>query len=314
MISCSLALLCGACETSKSVGSACRDGVCPEALATAAPVCSVSETNAQIAVTNRPGEPAVLGSVCLPRPLARDESGKVGCRVLWQLPETPNAEAPAACSERPFLAPGPDANTCLLAQISAPSGGAANGDGWYYDDSENRACASGGPSIQFTDAAKPPSGVQLSIRCWVLQGVAADGGLVARDSAQCTLPSDSARHASSVGDACSFETVPVTGFDDREVYLETGSPECATGACLVYHLRGDPAADCKPSPAATAQCAGKDEVKNRVYCSCRCDAPPGDPGGLCACPHGFSCVHTFDSLPAGLRGSYCVRNNTYTTP
>jgi hypothetical protein len=200
----------------------------------------------------------------------------------------------------------------VLAQISPPSSGLSNGDGWYYDASENRACAGGGPSIQFTGVAVPPNGVEVSIACLALENVATDGGLVAGDGAECKLPSDSARHASSVGDSCSFETVPAGGFDDRETYLETGAPECATGACLVFHLLGDPSADCKTSAASTVQCATKAEVDNRIYCSCRCDAPTGDPGGLCACPNDFSCVPIFDSGPPGFRGSYCVRNKTFT--
>jgi hypothetical protein len=51
----------------------------------------------------------------------------------------------------------------------------------------------------------------------------------------------------------------------------------------------------------------------RVYCSCRCSAPEGDPGELCECPEEFFCVD--DVVPAGVpgvRGGYCVRDGTFT--
>jgi len=110
------------------------------------------------------------------------------------------------------------------------------------------------------------------------------------------------------------------GFDDREAYIESGSSQCETGACLVYRLRGDPSNTCPdsgptsgPADATTDQCTPASEVKERVYCSCRCDAPAGDPKGFCACPENFSCVPTLDDGPIGIRGSYCVRNGTLAT-
>ena len=59
-------------------------------------------------------------------------------------------------------------------------------------------------------------------------------------------------------------------------------------------------------------CVSGDELNQRVYCSCRCRAPEGDPGPLCDCPDRFSCVDVVDDGPPGLRGGYCVRNGTFT--
>jgi hypothetical protein len=135
----------------------------------------------------------------------------------------------------------------------------------------------------------------------------------------------------AVGSPCLPEQVPSTGFDDREAYIESSSVQCQTRVCMVYHLRGDPRKGCvaTTAPAATAgcdpskdpkcaaaaeakQCSLPSEVEDRVYCTCRCKAPSNTAFAECTCPDGFSCVDVLDQGGPGVRGSYCVKNKTYT--
>jgi hypothetical protein len=155
-----------------------------------------------------------------------------------------------------------------------------------------------------------------------------------------------------VGDPC----VPLLereaaflGFDEKEVNLETGSPSCSTGVCLINHFRGrvscpyGQAAD-GSGPAGAAPCAtsgskvpvvgGNDPRRQAqvspqcvdrsgdrtVYCSCRCanDAGRTDDGlAYCACPDGFECASVVTSIGASSRdiaGSYCIKRGTLYSP
>jgi hypothetical protein len=138
---------------------------------------------------------------------------------------------------------------------------------------------------------------------------AASGG-----KAICVAPSCSAgskvASAAHVGDPCLAEPVPESGFDDREVYLGTSDDDdCGGGVCLVYHLSGDPSADCVATPAGSGKlCANPAEVEGRVYCSCRCSASDGY--AQCACPSGFSCQDVLEQGGPDLAGGYCVKNGT----
>jgi hypothetical protein len=94
--------------------------------------------------------------------------------------------------------------------------------------------------------------------------------------------------------------VPEGGFHEHELYVESGSGECDTGACLVYHLSGDPRPDCTAATAGERGCAKPSDVKAHVYCSLRCtdDGP---------CKDGFTCQQeTLSNGPKGLRGGYCI--------
>lgn len=108
--------------------------------------------------------------------------------------------------------------------------------------------------------------------------------------------------ASDTGEACEWETFPEGGFRGTELSIETESPACDE-SCLVYHLEGDPRADC------TAGCSDPAEVERRVFCTCRCDGPTGEEP-FCECPSGFRCDPLFDGAlaPPSVRGSYCVRD------
>jgi len=135
----------------------------------------------------------------------------------------------------------------------------------------------------------------------------------------------SACEAPGVGDPCVPGEIPDDGFDGAEAYVQPRSAECRTGVCLVYQLSGIPfgAPGCETldDVAANPACASRDETDARVYCTCRCDAPPGTTTSLCDCPGGdgpddpagFSCVEVVDApgAGAGVAGDYCVRNSEF---
>jgi hypothetical protein len=85
---------------------------------------------------------------------------------------------------------------------------------------------------------------------------------------------------------------------------------------MVYRLRGDPREGCIPIPPDPASgdpgnvCATAADVEDRIYCTCRCDAPDGY--AECACPDGFSCVDVFEQGGGDIRGGYCARDGTFT--
>ena len=116
--------------------------------------------------------------------------------------------------------------------------------------------------------------------------------------------------ASGLGKGCLPDVVPEGGFHDAEAYVSTPSGQCGGGPCLVYRLRGDPRESCMSSPLPDAPvCASPREVEERVYCSCRCDAPEGFPE--CECGDGFTCVDLLAQGSDEVRGGYCVRNGTF---
>lgn len=104
----------------------------------------------------------------------------------------------------------------------------------------------------------------------------------------------------SLGEVCEPDT-PSGGFSSSEVYIGVGAPECDGHPCLVYHLEGDPSADC------TTNCAESDDVQERVYCTCKCDGFSA--GAYCNCPAGYSCEELFSASAGDLGGSYCVRDS-----
>jgi hypothetical protein len=136
----------------------------------------------------------------------------------------------------------------------------------------------------------------------------------------CVAPSCSAGPESAtserVGDGCLPDAVPDNGFDDAQVYLGTADAECGGGVCLVYGLSGDPREGCvsiAPDPSSGDPgrlCATEVDIEDRIYCSCRCDAPDGY--AECGCPDGFSCVDAFEHGGDDIRGGYCVRDGTFT--
>lgn len=119
-----------------------------------------------------------------------------------------------------------------------------------------------------------------------------------------------------VGAPCLPEQVPEFGFDEREAYIESSSVQCETRVCLVYELDGDPREGCVPKTCAVDEkdcqerlCSDPGDVEDRIYCSCRCDAPSDD-FAECDCPDGFSCTPVLRKGGAGVQGSYCVKTST----
>lgn len=121
----------------------------------------------------------------------------------------------------------------------------------------------------------------------------------------------------AVGAPCLPEQVPEDGFADSEAYVESSSVQCETRVCLVWRLRGDPREGCQPiedtdnDPTTTGKyCATPDEVRDHVYCTCRCDS---DDTGFaeCECPDGFTCTDVLNQGGPGVRGGYCVKNGTF---
>lgn len=111
--------------------------------------------------------------------------------------------------------------------------------------------------------------------------------------------------SSSVGDPCTPEEIPEGGFNSAEAYLETSSVQCRTRVCLVYKLGGDPSQVIEEGTCEEeGVCVNADELEQQVTCSCRCDAPEGQP--TCDCPGGFVCTEILDLGGQGVRGSYCV--------
>jgi hypothetical protein len=125
--------------------------------------------------------------------------------------------------------------------------------------------------------------------------------------AACALESGDWVPPIATGEICAPEQVPEGGFSSTEAYLETERPQCESGTCMVYRLQGDPRAICEDT--ATPNCALRSEVEQRVYCTCRCDAPSGV--DECECPSGFSCVPVLELGGPSVEGSYCVRDGTF---
>ncbi|MCS6797682.1 MAG: hypothetical protein NZ898_03995 [Myxococcota bacterium] len=120
--------------------------------------------------------------------------------------------------------------------------------------------------------------------------------------------------APGVGDPCIPETIPPGGFNDQESFIETSSVQCRTRVCLVYELKGDPTMilgeNCPPS-APPGLCPMREEVEERVYCTCRCKAPEGSTATTCDCPEGYSCEELVTvGLAGGARGHYCVKRSS----
>lgn len=127
-----------------------------------------------------------------------------------------------------------------------------------------------------------------------------------------------------VGDPCIPEAIPCDsdgkncGYKASESYLETSSVQCRSRLCIVRKLDNgsnnqypsDPRKLCEDEDEPG--CLTEDRLENSVYCTCRCDVPPGVSGGqdLCSCPDGFICREVLTQGGPGVIGSYCVKGVT----
>jgi hypothetical protein len=143
-----------------------------------------------------------------------------------------------------------------------------------------------------------------------------------------------------VGDPCIPEdeyNVNFSGYDPKEVNVESKSFQCETRVCLVNHFQGRVSCKYGQASATDKNCIipGSDRnlaanaiqqvvdpqlvsrtADKAVYCSCRCDGEDKN-ARYCKCPSGYACSHLVDDLHLGggqLAGSYCVRDNTKFDP
>lgn len=138
----------------------------------------------------------------------------------------------------------------------------------------------------------------------------------------------------ALGDVCvpSDEYSPLwSGFGVTEVNVETGSPACQSGVCLINHLQGrvtcpygqteeqalsEPACFV-PKTNEPVQVPVDPQLQGRQapmssICSCRCDGP--GPGPFCECPASMTCEPVFQDFgfenQVDVAGSYCIPKGT----
>lgn len=108
-----------------------------------------------------------------------------------------------------------------------------------------------------------------------------------------------------VGEGCVPSAVPVDGFQDSEIYLESSSPACESTLCLVDHLYGNPQHICERASSDPVDCVDPSIAAERSYCTCRC-GPGTTLSPLCTCAAGFTCI------PFGFNvGSFCARSELH---
>lgn len=121
--------------------------------------------------------------------------------------------------------------------------------------------------------------------------------------------------SSGVGDPYQPEQIPEGGFRRSEVYIETGSPQCRTRVGMVYCLEGDPRFPVgTPGCQDAASCPSPEDIESCVYCTCRCRTPSGVKAKACACPSGYVCDDVLVLGGDGIRGGYCVKEETQKEP
>jgi len=323
------------CESEQMVGSECPDGVCPVQESLNAPACLLGNTRSEIAISTLvppelPPEASDTEApwICLPRPLPRGEDGLVSCELILSLPTPAEAgpDDPESCEGLGYARSTGKTDAfgrvqCALDQLPVVDGELAGdgADGWYYDDFSQgvqTACPAG--QQHRITATQEPTGGTLRLDCLsalanadtVAPQLALEADTVPVAPETCAAVEPAADLG--LGASCTPRVRPERGFDDLEAYLEVGAPDCDGGGCLVYRLR-DNEDFCDPEDP-NAVCASPDEVRERIYCSCRCGAPEGedvDPAELCDCADGYTCLEVLPLGPIGSGGSYCVRNGTF---
>jgi len=139
-----------------------------------------------------------------------------------------------------------------------------------------------------------------------------------------------------VGDPCTPEdeyTPDFSGYNPKEVNVESKSFQCETRVCLVNHFQGRVSCkygqgangnnclvpgksktDTNPFITAAVDPQLQDRTADKaVYCSCRCNGQDKN-ARYCKCPSGYACTNLVDDyhFASGgqLAGSYCVRDGT----
>lgn len=315
------------CEESTMVGSGCPNGACPEALVRDDDVCTVRTDVAELAITAGPVEPTLDLDICLPTPLERDGGGTVQARIFYLI--TSDAELQVDCTERTFLKPvskelrdylsdqeGVLCELNQLAVIAGEDGGTpiiAAGEGFYYEDFSDPSevaphCSEDSVArVAITQGAEPWTGVIVKMA--TAEKLNADG--VADPNLSC----EPIQGTEPIGTPCSAQQ---SEYFDLQAIIATRSDDCGQGVCIAYHLHGRVDGECGAAtepdgPVGDAsvvddtECADPEQIDMRMYCTCRCDGPPGTTD-LCDCPDGFSCVDTIAPTISSAAGSYCVKN------
>jgi hypothetical protein len=251
-----------------------------------------------------PGETSTPANPCA----TRGEPVRSNC-ILREI--LPTGTTTAACTPSRGRTPGEvdpatGRATCLVNQVPIAPGGPPPGGqaGFYVDtrpDPRSPACTA---HVELTSGASLVTGATATVECFD-----------ARVNSQPQMSSLCA--ANGVGGLCT-PLRPTDGtcnpdqagadraacFYSAETYIETGSPDCASGLCLVNRFN---------ESAADTPAQREAERRRRVTCSCRCAVPPAlatsvDPSTLCACPVGFVCREGVAGVAFSdaLRGSYCV--------
>jgi hypothetical protein len=316
-----------ACERSSNVGSACAGGICETGAAFDGLQCLVSETRVVFQLTSWQDMPGVLpdggiglipfpeafdaDQLCFPIAPPRSANGLVECTMLWMLPE-----GAGACADLRGTRSAGDAvdgmgpGRCVVNQLAIfdESLTDGSGSGWYLDDFSDQATACGGSAVRFSPTTRIQAGTTIELHCTTALSDAApraDAGLgTGVRSEECARPLST---AVNLGRACEPSMVPPGGFDAVQAYLSVGTPDCASGACLVYGVQGNPLPSCD---SRTETCAPPQQSGERSYCSCRCDVGDDPEARPCSCGRGFSCIEIMEDGPRSIRGGYCVRDGT----
>jgi hypothetical protein len=176
---------------------------------------------------------------------------------------------------------------CDVAQVPTMAAAPAPGmEGWYYDDWEPASSCI--QMIVVTAGAMPVDGAVPHVEC------------VERPADfPSAPPADRAPHA--VGEYCDpglpgldGPSDPMCGvgegcFAGFESFVQPNAASCVSRTCMVFHWD---------------EAYAPEEATQRAFCTCRCEAPPGEP--TCGCPAGTVCQPVFGVGPVGARGSYCV--------
>jgi hypothetical protein len=366
----------GVCLKGCGSGSACptgfeceSDACVPKARAASGPPSSEQTLsgNSWVALLATGPESGFLTGRCMPRSLPVDSEGHVSCTAMAFRSGSPGCR----CDEAGFGALAADAlragkdrlqqaGVCDVAgqpacddlcgcellqktgsdlETCQQQDGTLNGAaGWCYID----------PSQGAGSSSLVASCPQTQRRVVRVEGISDQTLVLACTSTTPTRPPQVATPG-GMGDPC----IPgdefrqnFSGYGETEVNIESGSPSCSTGICLVAHFAGrttcpygqpgvtvDGVTSVDPSlgpdercylPGASHEPANEITVpvapqlvarspEKSVYCSCRCDGPAGE-GPFCACPSGFECAHLVDSYGtaggAQFTGSYCIKAGT----
>jgi hypothetical protein len=340
---------------------------------------AISSTGQALSMTTftRPigdGYPIRFGE-CLPYSFAVDAAGRASCRILTQSIDDTGCRCDAPGLRKPsestlgalmayahaFESCGVDGappcrENCFCELVQESGAGLEKcrqaGDtssvpaGWCYVDPD-----AGGGDPGLVEQCPP-----TSRRLLRMVGSLPDARLfLGCTQVEQATPNASALPPGNVGATCVPEnefspTFPF--FSQDETTIDSGSPRCESGVCLVANFRGrvscpygQRAAGAEPGDASKVEpTLGPDErcylpgashdaaneitvpvdpqfvgrpPQDTVYCSCRCDGPAGS-GPFCQCPDGFACTHLVDERGEGsdqrFAGSYCVKSNLPSSP